>query len=338
MSEEVLPAKFLVIRLSSIGDIVLTTPVVRCLKNQVPGAEIHYLTKKQFASLVNHNPYIDKVHVYDDDLSSLIRQLREESFDYVLDLHHNLRSQIIKSRLGILAFSFDKINFKKWLKVNLRIDKLPNVHIVDRYLDTLRLFDVENDGKGLDYFVPSTDEVNTSILPAGFSAGYIALVTGARHQTKQMPVEMMIQLCKLLEVPVVLMGGREDNNRADEIVKQCNNTYNACGAFNLNQSASLIRQSLLVITPDTGLMHIASALKKPVLSVWGNTIPAFGMYPYEPGKGSAIYEVEGLSCRPCSKLGYKTCPKGHFKCMKGIQVSDLASRANQLVREIRIGS
>jgi ADP-heptose:LPS heptosyltransferase len=337
MSEEVLPSKFLVIRLSSIGDIVLTTPVIRCLKKQVPGTEIHYLTKKQFASLVIHNPYIDRVHLYDDNLSALIRQLKEEQFDYILDLHHNLRSQVIKSRLGILAFSFDKINFKKWLIVNFKLDRLPDNHIVDRYMDTLRLFDVENDKLGLDYFIPSADEVNTSRLPAGFETGYIALVTGAKHQTKQMPVEMMVLLCNKLEVPVVLLGGREDRNRAEEVEKQCSNTFNACGAFNLNQSASLIKQSLLVIAPDTGLMHIASALKKPVLSVWGNTIPAFGMYPYYPGEGSFGFEVKDLNCRPCSKLGYKACPRGHFRCMREIPVTDIASMANQLVRKIRNG-
>jgi ADP-heptose:LPS heptosyltransferase len=332
MSEEVLPAKFLIIRFSSIGDIVLTTPVVRCLKKQVPGVEIHYLTKKQFASLVDHNPYIDKVHLFDDNLSSLIQRLKEEQYDYVLDLHHNLRSQVIKSRLGILAFSFDKINFKKWLMVNFKLNRLPARHIVDRYLDTLRLFDVENDLKGLDYFIPSADEVSTTVLPAGFRTGYIALVTGAKHQTKQMPVDMMIQLCRQLEFPVVLLGGREDHSRAEEVVKECSNSFNACGAFNLNQSASLIKQSLLVIAPDTGLMHIASALKKPVLSVWGNTIPAFGMFPYFPGEGSYSYEVKDLGCRPCSKLGYKTCPKGHFKCMREIPVTDIAKMANQLAR------
>jgi ADP-heptose:LPS heptosyltransferase len=221
--------------------------------------------------------------------------------------------------------------------VNFKLNRLPDIHIVDRYLDTLRLFDVVNDMQGLDYFIPSADEVNTSILPAGFESGYVALVTGAKHQTKQMPVEMMVQLCKKLEVPVVLLGGREDRDRAEEIVKQCSNTFNACGAFNLNQSASLIRQSLLVITPDTGLMHIASALKKPVLSVWGNTVPAFGMYPYFPGEGSFCFEVKELSCRPCSKLGYEACPKGHFRCMKEIPPADIASMAIQLIGKFRNG-
>jgi ADP-heptose:LPS heptosyltransferase len=202
--------KFLIIRFSSIGDIVLTSPVIRCLKQQVEGSIIHFTTKKQFLPLLQANPYIDKIHSLDDSLPVLIRELKDEKFDYIIDLHHNLRSFLVKSRLRSFDFSFRKLNFEKWLIVNLKIDRLPRIHIVERYLQTLSLFEVVNDGKGLDYFIPEKETVDIAILPAEFSRGYVALVIGARHFTKQLPVNKLVSLCSLISKPVVLLGGKED--------------------------------------------------------------------------------------------------------------------------------
>ncbi len=321
--------KFLFIRFSSIGDIVLTTPVIRCLKEQVEEAEIHYLTKKQFAPVLQANPYIDKLHVLGDTLAAVTDKLKEENFDYVIDLHNNLRSRIVKSRLQKVAFSFNKLNREKWLLVNLHINKLPNIHIVDRYMETVRLFDVKNDGKGLDYFIPTEEEVALSSLPADFREGYIGVVLGAQHATKKLPVERLIALCSKIKYPLVLLGGPGDKDIAEVIVKESTGTiYNACGRYSINQSASLVKQAEAIITHDTGLMHIAAAFKKTILSVWGNTVPEFGMYPYEPGPGSKIFEVTGLSCRPCSKIGFDKCPKKHFKCMNEIDLTEIANIAN----------
>jgi ADP-heptose:LPS heptosyltransferase len=121
-----------------------------------------------------------------------------------------------------------------------------------------------------------------------------------------------------------LLGGKEDAAIAEQVYQlHKNNTINLCGKLNLNQSASIIQQSHKVITSDTGLMHIAAAYKKDIISLWGNTIPEFGMGPYFAGKNSQILEVKNLSCRPCSKLGYKKCPKGHFKCMNDIEIAEI---------------
>jgi ADP-heptose:LPS heptosyltransferase len=144
--------KILIIRFSSIGDIILTTPVVRCLKTQLDDVEIHYATKQNFKSIFEENPYIDKMHYLSGGLRDFIAGLKKEKFDYVIDLHHNLRSRIIKTALGVKSYSFNKLNWEKWLFVNLKINKLPNVHIVDRYLDTIKNLGVKNDSLGLDYF------------------------------------------------------------------------------------------------------------------------------------------------------------------------------------------
>lgn len=323
--------KFLLLRFSSIGDIVLTTPVIRCLKQQVEGSEVHYATKKQYLPLLESNPYIDSIHCLEDSFPEFVRELEREQFDYIIDLHHNLRTFLIKSKLRKMDFSFRKLNIEKWLKVNFKIDRLPRIHIVERYLETLSLFEVVNDQKGLDYFIPEKDNNTVQFLPEEFRNGYIALVIGARHFTKQLPVSKLIALCSLIREPLLLLGGKEDHANGEDIVRQAQGkVYNACGLFPINQSASLVRQARVVITPDTGLMHIAAAFKKKILSVWGNTIPEFGMYPYLPDEKSRIIQVEGLSCRPCSKIGHTSCPKKHFRCMNDIDEKKLAELAKNL--------
>lgn len=318
--------KYLVIRFSSIGDIVLTSPVLRCIKQQIPGAELHYVTKKAFASIVSNNPHINRVYSIDKNVSEVIEDLKKENYDFVIDLHHNLRSMQVKQGLKKPSASFPKLNIEKWLKVNLKVDKLPAVHIVDRYFEAVKPINVVNDEAGLDYFIPTADEINNSSLPTTHQNGYIGFVIGARQFTKQLPEHKIIEVCKKINGPVVLLGGKEDDEKAQRIQAAVGNTiYNACGKYNLNQSASLVRQAKKIITNDTGLMHIAAAFKKDIISLWGNTIPEFGMYPYKPGEGSKILEVKGLSCRPCSKIGYKACPKKHFKCMEEIKVDEIVS-------------
>jgi ADP-heptose:LPS heptosyltransferase len=310
--------KYLVIRFSSIGDIILTTPVIRGLKTQVEHAEVHYLTKKRFEPILTSNPYIDKIYTLDQSFSKLIQILKSEKYDYIIDLHRNIRTARLKISIPSISFSFKKLNILKWLLVNFKIDKLPAIHIVDRYLKTVELFSVENDNKGLDYFIPSDEEID---IPKtfGYNPGeYIVIVIGGGHFTKQIPEDRLVKLINNLQVNIILVGGKVDTFKAEKItgmIKQNQKVINQVGKLSVNQSASLIRQSKLVLTPDTGMMHIAAAFRKNIISVWGNTVPKFGMFPYKPGRESEIFEVKGLSCRPCSKIGFKTCPKRHFNCM-----------------------
>ena len=314
--------KILIIRFSSIGDIVLTTPVPRCLKTQLDNAEIHYATKAQYQSILESNPYVDKVFLLKDDLNELITQLKKENYDVVLDLHNNLRTRILKWKLGVRSFSFNKLNIEKWLMVNFKINQLPDVHIVDRYLETAKSLGVKNDALGLDYFIPEKDEVPWDWFPETHRNGYVAYAIGAQHETKKLPVNRMIELCKKINGPIVLLGGKEDFENAEKVSMALDHgsstiIFNACGKFNLNQSADIVRKSDVIFSHDTGLMHIAAALKKEVYSIWGNTIPAFGMYPYRTKYHSL--ENKNLDCRPCSKIGFQKCPKGHFKCMNEIE-------------------
>jgi ADP-heptose:LPS heptosyltransferase len=325
--------KILIIRFSSIGDIVLTTPVIRCLKTQLPDTEIHYLTKKQNYSLLQENPFLTRTWLYEENFKELLPRLKAEKFDFIVDLHKNLRSFYILLHLRKPYGTFHKLNLKKWMIINLRMDRLPCIHIVDRYFTAVKSLGIINDRKGLDYFIPSGEEVELSVLPDPFRQGFIAFVIGGKHATKMFPEEKVVEVCQKLSQPIVLLGGKEDIERGNRIEQLAGSSvFNACGRFSINQSASLIRQADKVITNDTGLMHIAAAFGKTILSVWGNTIPEFGMYPYLEGKENAvsgIFEVKGLSCRPCSKIGFEKCPKDHFRCMNEQDVDAMINTLNR---------
>jgi len=314
--------KVLVIRFSSIGDIVLTTPVLRCIKQQLKDVELHFITKQKFISVIDQNPYVDKFYTITNSLSEVIPQLKKENYDYIIDLHHNARTLKLKLALGKKSYSFNKLNWEKFLVVNFKTNKLPQKHIVDRYFETVAHIGVSNDNKGLDYFINEKDEIDiVSALPTLFHEDYNALVVGGSYFTKQIPLNKLKDICTNSSLPLVLLGGKEDATVAEQVYQlHKNKVINLCGKLNLNQSASIIQQSKKVITSDTGLMHIAAAYKKDIISLWGNTIPEFGMGPYLAGKDSQLLEVKNLSCRPCSKLGYKKCPKGHFKCMNNIDI------------------
>ncbi len=324
--------KFLVVRFSSIGDIVLTTPVVRHLKQQVEDAEVHYLTKPAYKSLLEANPYVDRIHAFDGDIKACIAKLREEGIDYVIDLHHNVRSARIKYGMKRIAFSVHKLNWLKWLYVSFKINRLPDRHMVDRNLDTIHSFIEEVDDGGLDYFIPEKNEVHIHSLPEPFRKGYVGLSIGAQHETKKLPVESLVKLCQKLDYPVVILGGPEDKQRGERLVSSLpgKKILNGCGSYSIHQSASLVRQAKVLITHDTGLMHIGAAFHKKIISVWGNTVPRFGMFPYRADASSVQFEVGALSCRPCSKIGYQKCPRKHFKCMLEQDLDGMASTARLL--------
>ncbi len=317
----------MIIRFSSIGDIVLTTPVFRCLKKQLPNAVIHFVTKSNYKIVTESNPYIDKFFYLNDDLPAVIEDLKKENYDYVIDLHNNLRSLRIKKALKKKSYSINKLNVEKFLLTNLNINIMPAEHITERSLETVASLGVIDDGMGLDYFIPVKDTVRESEIPTSHSAGFIALVIAATYTTKKLPIHKLQELCLKIDHPVILLGGKEDFEEGEKIASVDNiKIYNSCGKFNLNESADLVRQSKLVISHDTGLMHIAAALQKNIISIWGNTSIVFGMYPFYGSKSVKqfdVVEVKGLKCRPCSKIGYHKCPLEHFKCMENQDIDQL---------------
>jgi ADP-heptose:LPS heptosyltransferase len=309
--------KILILRFSSIGDIVLTTPVIRACKQQLKSTEIHFVCKRAFRSILEQNPYIDKLHTFESDIKEIYPQLKQEDFDVVIDLHNNLRSFRLKHYLKVKSYSFRKLNVLKLATVlTKRVSLLPQQHIVERYFEAVKELGVQNDSKGLDYFIPSNQQhlPDNRVLPNS----YVALVIGGSYYTKKIPLNKLKEICRLAKQPLIFLGGKEDVECAVQLHRIFPQHVNLCGVLTLHQSAFVIQEASWVITSDTGLMHIASAFNKKIVSVWGNTVPEFGMGPYLPHKENKILEIKTLSCRPCSKLGYHKCPKGHFKCMNDI--------------------
>jgi len=322
--------KVLIVRFSSIGDIILTTPIVRAAKKQMADAEVHYLTKNNFTFLLEDNPYIDKIYSIEKDVSELKSELKAEQYDFVIDLHKNLRTKKLRLilGLGVETFSFSKLNIQKWLYTSFKINVMPNIHIVDRYFKAVESLGVTKDNLGLDFFIPKIDEVDidTFYIPEQF----IVYVVGGQFATKRLPTNKIIELLRKTEHTIVLLGGVTDLSVAKEVTIACNNVINLCGDLNFNQSASVLKQCNKVITHDTGLMHVAAAFNKQIITIWGNTTPDLGMYPYSPNnsKNYSIHQVENLKCRPCSKIGYNSCPKKHFNCMNQQNLDEIISQIN----------
>ncbi len=322
--------KILILRFSSIGDIVLTTPIIRCANKQLPNSEIHVVIKENFKETLINNPYIHKLFTFKKDISELYKQLKDVGYNTINDLHKNKKSLRLRYHLGIKSHSFDKINVPKFLAVNFKwLNVLPNKHIVERYFEAIEPLGVKNDYFGLDYFLADNDKVNlSSVMVNHQPASFVALVAGGSYYTKQIPINKLQEICKNIHQPILVLGSKADSTIGEKLAHEFTHVKNLCGHYSLNQSASIISQANWVITPDTGLMHIAAAFNRKIISIWGNTIPQFGMSPYMPHEENRILENNHLKCRPCSKLGYKTCPASHFKCMNDLDVVESVSKLN----------
>lgn len=325
-------ARILVIRFSSIGDIVLTTPVLRALKQQLHGgAEVHVLTKSRFAPLLTCNPHVDVVHTIERTVQEVLPQLEEVGFDYVIDLHNNIRSRIVKRRLRAMSFTFRKLNFRKWLWVNTGINCMPEKHVVDRYMETLAAFSVKDDGSGLDFCIPESERYPRSRLPEVFTHGYVAIALGAAHEGKRMVSAQVAELCAGIAFPVVLLGGPEDAEAGAGVSALFGDrVINLAGTCSIQQSADLVRQARVVVAGDTGMMHIAAAFGRKIVSVWGCTTPGLGMAPYRPHPDSVIIEPMNRRRRPCSKLGNRCKYGTHNRCILTVHADEITQAVNRL--------
>ncbi len=306
-------AKILILRFSSIGDIVLTSPVLRILQEQLEGgAEIHYVVKDKFKVVVAQNPRITKVFTFDKSIQEVIPALESEGYDYIIDLQNNVRSRIVKRRLKALTFSVDKRNFAKFLWVQWGV-KGHISHIVERYIQTLKTLGLKDDGQGLEYYYSSDEEVNNQW------GDYTAVPIGATYFGKRPDAAHWKDIISQIPGKKVLLGGKEDVAVAQEL-QSLEGVFNGVGIWSLGQSASVLKKSKMVVCGDTGLMHIASAFEKPIISIWGCTRPGLGMYPWRPGKDSVQIEPEGRGTKPCSKLGNKCSHGENDRCIHHISL------------------
>ena len=316
--------KILVVRFSSIGDIVLTSPVLRILKSQ-KNIEVHFLTKDEYTSILENNPYIDKIHVIKNSVAEVKDQLFKEKFDYIIDLHNNLRSQLLRS-LKVPIKRYSKSNFKKFLYMFFGINLLNNKHVVDRYVDVLSFLNLKNDDKGLDYFLPKGSLVDYDVKQK-----YITWCIGASKIQKQLSVSQIATIANKLDLPIILLGGKEQKEYGDKIIQISNKAriLNFCGEVSINQSAYLIKHSQYLFTNDTGLMHIAAAFQKKIISFWGCTKPDLGFYPYIEASKSLMI-VSKNSKKQCSKHG-GSCKFSDDGCIKMIDAEKTLKKITEFI-------
>lgn len=318
--------KILCIRFSSIGDIILTSPIIRALKKRYPNAEIHIVTKAQNAQLWAANPYVHHVHAYQGNLWSLANELRKIGFDAIVDLHKNVRSFLLSALLLKIPYQINKFTAERKHWVKTKINTLPQKHIVDRYFDALVKLDIKNDPEGLDFFIPKDQEITPSDY--GIEGHYVVYAIGGQHITKVLSYPKMFELCERLLAKIVLIGDAKDavfGERLESLFPD--KVINLCKQTSIGQSASLMKQSEYVISHDSSMMHIAAALKKKIYVIWGSTHKGFGMYPYQTEYVSL--EMANLLCRPCSTQGTNVCPLGHFDCMHKISLDPLIDSENE---------
>lgn len=312
--------RFLIIRFSAIGDVVLTTPVIRSLKKAFPQSEIHFLTKASNKALLEHNPHVDCIHLLGESTSDTIEALKAFTFDHIFDLHHNLRSLKIKRSLKAPSTSFFKANRDKWLLCQkpLRSFAKEIDHVVLRYGETLEGVGAKLDDGGLEVFLPEKTETwAEKLIAERLAETPIAVVLGATWATKRWPTANFAPAINAIGKAVLLIGGPDMKEEAAQIISELSVPFiNAVGKYGLLESAALMKQASTVVAHDTGFMHIAAAFGQRIVSIWGNTVPGFGMTPWKTEY--SVLQVENLSCRPCSKIGYDRCPKGHFRCMRDL--------------------
>lgn len=289
--------RILVIRFSSIGDIVLTAPAVASLRQAIQGpCQIHYLTKANMAPVVEgFGALIDQVHTIEESTAEVQETLKALSFDYVVDLHNNVRSRSIKRTLSLISFTVDKHNWAKWLLVRGWRRK-PVTSIVERYVEAF--------SGAFGAAVPSAWPAlfEEASAPAGLPAAYGVLAIGATHSGKQLTPSLMQAIVDRSDLPVVLVGGSGDVERAKAL--EGSKVISLAGETTLAESAAVLRGAQHVYAGDTGMMHLAAAVGTPVTSFWGCTRPSLGMAPWSPAQGSTIIVPNVyVGSSPCSKLG-----------------------------------
>jgi len=337
------PKKILVIRLSSIGDILLTTPLLRLLSKRFPEAQIDFVIKSRFAELMRNNPHLHELLVLDTEtgeegLQELRRRIRMTRYDLVVDIHKNFRSFYLRRGLrGAAIATYNKQLLRRFLLVkaglNLYREVIP---VYQRYIRALRRWGIEDDGLGLEFFVDPQAErlIFLRLAERSGTRPLVGIAPGAGFATKRWPAEYYLETARALigdlQADILLLGNKADRDITGPIASALGaGVYDWAGTLTLQQSAAAVASCDLLISNDTGLMHLACALRVPVLAIFGPTTRELGFFPVGPQ--SEVIENETLACRPCSHLGGQRCPKEHFNCMREILPADVLARAVRML-------
>jgi lipopolysaccharide heptosyltransferase II len=322
--------RILLIRFSSLGDILLTTPLIRAIKSNYPAIEVDYILKSQYSDSLKYNPNISQLfHFEDINNGSGDEFISKRNYDVVIDLQNNFKSKQFADKIKAPRFKFKKLNINKFLLVHFKINRLiemPSIPV--RYASVIH--NLELDEKGLELFIPDFKKSNLKK-----SGKYIGLCPGSRHYTKMWSEEYFIELGKILSKEgynILLFGGKTDRDICKRISSQINNAKDYSNDDDLLQTAADLKECVCVICNDSGLMHVTSAVQTPLIVIFGSSVKEFGFTPYK--NKNLILENNLLSCRPCSHIGRNKCPKGHFKCMREISPLFVFQKFNEFLKSI----
>lgn len=346
-----LPDKTLVLRLSSIGDIILSSPLLRVLRKSAGNnARIDFVVRKEYAELVRYNHHLSIVHEYDVNtgytgLQQLALSLRAERYDLVIDIHDSIRTMFLRTMSnakGVVII--DKRKMERWLLVNLKRNAYDdNLTVAERYIETVKDYDVSDDGRGLEIFIPDSTQFEISGKIAKLRLNdfekVIGLCPGSKHFTKRWQkekfAEVAVKAATDYNAKILLFGGKDEFDDCEfvrqEVIRRKGERFatNYAGEFSLLETAAALEFCDAVVTNDSGLMHLAAAKQKKVIAIFGSTVKEFGFAPY--GTQSIVVEKEHLKCRPCTHIGRKDCPQGHFDCMNGISAEQVYTALRQMI-------
>jgi heptosyltransferase-2 len=341
------PDKILIIRFSSLGDIVLASPLLRVLRAAYPDAQIDFLVKPEYAEIVRHHPAVTSVLTLAGpsraELRDLRARVRMEGYDVILDLHNSLRSRYVRFLNARRVRAVNKRVARRWMLVNLKRNLYRHaVPVAERYIETAASLGVVPDGRGAEIVTPADVVSRVGAMMSKYRLDRAATVVGfapsARPATKRWPPEryrdLGIRLAKEHHARVLVFGGPEETDYCGDIAQMINAEMGTgaaeslAGGLTLLETAAALDHCAVVVTNDTGLMHMAAARNRPVVAIFGSTVKEFGFFPY--GTRSVVLERRELSCRPCSHIGLERCPEGHFRCMKEIDVAEVVSAVRSL--------
>lgn len=335
--------KFLIIRFSSIGDVILTTPLVRCLRAKYPTAQIDFLVKKEFAVVLSGNPHLSNIITFDKkegkaELRQVRQLVRQENYTHILDIQINIRSLIVTTGSGAKVSGFSK----KLLARDMLIRFGKNIYteikpVFLRYFEAAAMLVVDYDGRGTEVFPDTTDNAKvTEILKVNnIDPGkpILVIAPGAHWENKRWPVDKYATasdtFCNETGAYPLLIGGNGDVEICEQVQALMKTpSLNLAGKLSLMGSASLLGMAKMIFTNDTGMLHLAQAMKTPVVAVFGPTTRELGFFPIE--QNSRVAETD-VSCRPCTQKGLHTCPKKHFRCMNDIKPETVSALAMELL-------
>jgi lipopolysaccharide heptosyltransferase II len=316
--------------------VLLTTPLIRLIKNRFPESKIHFVTYERNVDILKHNLHLHRIIALSEKSVENVRNLIErvsgtKDFDVIIDLQNTLKTRLITGALVGKVLRFNKRRLIKFKMVYLKYKPKEYELIPDLYIKTANQLGIDTDNMGLEFWLPSDNESGTYLSEKKIPDNCFGIAPGAYHYTKRFPLDKFIDIAKRLindyEFEVILLGGQSDKEICDEIHKQLPTCKNYAGRTTLVETSEYISKCRLVISNDTSIMHIAAARQIPVVAIYGSTIPELGFTPYKCIH--RIVEAE-VPCRPCTHYGRRKCPQGHFKCMNDISVDTIMNEVREL--------